>query len=158
MIGIAIACSDTALDSSETEVIETGENFTFVKSAERAGQTGQNRSSQISDSFEINDVRIETSGDTKLMFIEVTQNEGCEEVNPQKFEVIWDGIMILIYPPQISFYLTFNSDVCTELQENVKETIILDLYEHIGDYGESAQYTVVNASKSVEDNDIQTNR
>lgn len=156
--GMIIACSDSALDSSEAEVIEAGENFTFIKSAERAGQAGENRSSQISDPFEINDVRIETSGDTKLMHIDVTQEMGCEQAIPEKFEVIWDGIMLMIYPPQVAFYLTFNSGVCAELQENVKETIVLDLYEHIGDYGESAQYTVVNASKFVEDNDIQVNQ
>ncbi|MCC5940680.1 MAG: hypothetical protein JJU37_03995 [Balneolaceae bacterium] len=155
---LAVSCSDNPTIGRDLEEIVIGENFTFIKSVERAEQTGEQRSGQVSDPFVIDDVRIETVSGTKLMFIDVTQAEGCAEPIPEKFEVIWDGIMLMIYPPQVAFYLTFNASVCEVLESNVEETIVLDLHEHFGDFDDSAQYTVVNASKSVEDNDIQVNR
>ena len=157
LVLLVVACSENPTNPNN-ERVEAGENYTFILSAKQAENAENNRSELISDPFLIDDVRIEIVDDTKLMFIEVTQELGCAESHPDKFQVIWDGIMLMIYPPQVAFYLTFNSDVCTEVNEGVQETIVLDLHKHVGDYGESAQYTVINASKSAEDNDIKISR
>lgn len=156
------ACSDNSLDAGDTEATETGENFVFLKSEEMAKQTEQNRSNDISDPFEINNVRIEDKNGKKLMHIDVTQTQGCEETYTEKFEVIWDGIMLMIYPPQIGFYLKFNADGCQELVENIDETITLDLYEIFGngdkEFVDAAVFTVINASRSSTENDHEVER
>lgn len=160
VMALFAACSDTAVNTDKSEILKAGENFTFIESASRAEHAEKNRSSDISDPFEINDVSINDVDGKKLMYIDVTQSLGCEETYSDKFEVIWDGIMLMIYPPQVGFYLTFNSDGCAELAENVEETIVLDLYEIFESetFVDSAHFTVINASKSTADNDHKTDR
>jgi len=149
------ACSDTSVDPGDAEGIRSGDNFTFHKNSDLAETTEQNRSSDISDPFEIDNVSFEEVDGQKLMHIEVTQTEGCSETYPAKFEIIWDGIMLMIYPPQIGLYLKFDASGCSDLEENVKDTITVDLLEILesDDLVNNGVITVLNASKSSTDND-----
>lgn len=154
------ACSDTSVDPGDMEGTRSGDNFTFYKNSELAEETEQNRSSDISDPFEIDNVTFEDVNGEKLMHIEVTQTEGCTDTYPEKFEIIWDGIMLMIYPPQIGLYLKFDASGCSELEENVKETITVDLLEILEseDLVNNGVITVLNASKPTTDNDQQIDR
>lgn len=155
------ACNENSVNTDESGEIEIGENFTFYKSEAMAEEASQKRSEEISDPFEIDNVTIEDKIGQKLMHIEVTQAIGCEESYSDKFGVIWDGIMLMIYPPQVGFFLTFDSSGCSELQEDVKETITLNLYEIFGDkefVDEVAKFSVANASKSSQGNDHSIDR
>lgn len=158
---IFAACNENSVNTDESGEIETGENFTFYKSRAMAEEAEKNRSEEISDLFEIDNVTIEDKDGQKLMHIAVTQTMGCEESYSDKFGVIWDGIMLMIYPPQVGFFLTFDSSGCPELEENVQETITLNLYEIFEDkefVDEVAKFTVANASKSSQDNDRSVTR
>lgn len=155
------ACNENSVNNDESGEIEIGENFTFYKSEAMAEEASQKRSEEISDPFEIDNVTIEDKNGQKLMHIEVTQAMGCEESYSDKFEVIWNGIMLMIYPPQVGFFLTYDSTGCADLEENVKETITLNLYEIFGDkefVDEVAKFTVANASKVSPENDHEVNR
>lgn len=155
------SCSENSVDSGDRTNTEVGENFTFYKDESMAEEADKNRSEEISDPFEIDSVTINDENGTKWMHIEVTQTMGCEGSYPEKFSVIWDGIMLMIYPPQVGFYLTFDSSGCSGLQENVKETITLDLYEIFGDkdfVDSVAKFTVVNASDSSPESDHEVGR
>lgn len=152
-----MACEDNNLKPSQEEDRVQSDNFIFQKSSSRVDEIAENRSSDVSDPFEINDVWIEEDDGEKWMHIEVIQTKGCEAGYPEKYEVIWDGIMLMIYPPQIGFYLVFDSSKCAELDEAVKDTIILDLYELFGskDLVDPAKFTIINASKSSSENDYE---
>lgn len=149
-------CNENNMGTSESAGTEMGENFTFYRNEAMAEETSQKRSEEISDPFEIDNVTISDENGQKLMHIVVTQTIGCEESYPDKYGVIWDGIMLMIYPPQVGFFLTFNSSECTELQENVKETITLNLYDIFGEkefVDDVAKFSVANASKISQEND-----
>lgn len=153
---ICTACSDNSVNSDDTNDLEVGENFTFYTNESMAEEAAKNRSEEISDPFEIENVTIEDKNGKKWMHVEVIQVQGCKESYPDKFRVIWDGIMLMIYPPQVGFYLKYDSSRCSELEENVKETITLDLYKIFEDkefVDEVAKFTVANASKSTTEDD-----
>lgn len=156
---LVTACSDQTLDGSEDQISEAGENFTFIRSSSLAEETGQNRSPEISDSFEIENVTIKKENGHQIMYIDLVQARGCSETYPEKFEVIWNGIMLMIYPPQVNFYLTFDNSKCPALQEQVEENVVLNLDEIFeGHQFEEAEFTVINASKSSEENDHEIKR
>jgi len=157
---LILACSDTSVDPGDSQGIRSGDNFTFHKNSALAEMTEQNRSSDISDPFEIDNVSFEEMDGQKLMHIEVTQMEGCSETYPEKFEIIWDGIMLMIYPPQIGLYLKFDASGCSNLEENVKDTITISLIDTLESENlvKNAVITVLNASKSSTDNDQILNR
>lgn len=154
------ACNENSVNTSGQEETEIGENFTFYKNEQMAEEASEKRSEEISDPFEIDHVSVQDVNGQKLMHIEVTQAMGCEESYSDKFGVIWDGIMLMIYPPQVGFFLTFDSSGCTELEENVKEKITLNLYDIFGDkefVDDVGTFTVVNASKTSQENDHEVN-
>lgn len=153
---ICTACNDNSVNSDDNSNPEVGENFTFYTDESMAEEAAKNRSEEISDPFEIENVTIEDKNGKKWMHVEVVQAQGCVESYSDKFSVIWDGIMLMIYPPQVGFYLKYDSSGCSELEANVKETITLDLYEIFEDkefVDEVAKFTVSNASKSSTGND-----
>lgn len=154
------ACSDSTVDVDDIEGARNGDNFIFHKNEELAEETEQTRSPEISNPFEIDKVWFEDTDGQKLMHIEVTQAEGCVDTYPEKFEIIWNGIMLMIYPPQVGLYLKFNSSRCSDLEENVKATITMNLYEILEseDLADDAVITVLNASKSSTENDYKTDR
>ncbi|MEX0773978.1 MAG: hypothetical protein WEB89_03285 [Balneolales bacterium] len=149
------ACNDSSVDVGDIATTETGDNYTFHQNSSMANETAQERSSDISDSFVIEEAWLEEKGERTLMHIKVNQALGCEKLYPGKFDVVWNGIMLMIYPPQIGFYLKLNTEGCSELQENVEETITLNLNELIGteDFSDGTKFTVINASKSSTEND-----
>lgn len=152
------ACNESSVNTPGGVEMEIGENYTFYKNEEMAQEASVKRSEEISDSFEIDHVSVQDVNGQKLMQIEVTQAMGCEDSYSDKFGVIWNGIMLMIYPPQVGLFLTFDSSGCTELEENVKETITLNLYdifedkEFVDDVG---TFTIVNSSKTSHENDYE---
>ena len=138
------------------------DNYTFYKSENMADEASQNRSESFSDPFEINNVWLDDVDGKKTLFVEVNQLQGCKESYPDKYEVIWSGIMLMIYPPQPGLFLKFNHSGCAELQENVTDTLAIDLYEVFGDKdfvdAYASNITIHNSSKSSADNDVDVNR
>lgn len=157
---LAFACNQNATNTGDAGIPGKTDNFVFYESSSKAAEVAKNPSSEVSDPFEINKVWVEDEAGKKWVHVEVTQKLGCKQSYREKYEVIWSGVMIMIYPPQVSFYLKYNSDGCSELKENVADTIILDLYEIFEDekFVDDAKFTVINASKSSPGNDYEAER
>ncbi|MEX0929011.1 MAG: hypothetical protein WD266_01210 [Balneolales bacterium] len=152
------ACNESTVNADD-DAHSYADNYVFQRSAELADETANSRSAEISDLFEVKTAWIEENEDGKVMHIKVNQARGCKEVYTEKFEVIWSGIMLMIYPPQIGFYLKLNTEACPVIEDNVEETITLDLVELFGpaDFLEEAKFTIMNASRSTGENDVTVN-
>ncbi len=142
-------CGDDPLSGDEG-LRSSQENFVFHVSESKAKEASNNRGDGDSDPFEINDVRITEEDGRKYLNIEINQIEGCTETYPEKFEVIWDGVTILIYPPQIPLYIKLDTSGCDELESNITETIVIDLYERFDNkqFVDDANFLVINTSTS----------
>jgi hypothetical protein len=141
------ACSkdSTNDDISNDYKLEKG-NFTFLKNTKIFKQAEKERSDGYSDEFEIN--KVERIGDT--LNITVSFYEGCE-IN--KFEVIWDGSIMLSYPEMTIFFVKRTADNCGEQGELKTQVLSLSIVEIIGDeaLAKRINVTVSNASKKVDE-------
>ncbi len=140
-------CDDNPLSGDEG-LPDIQENFVFHISESKAAEASQNRGEGASDPFEINNVWVSEQDGRKYLNIEINQIEGCAETFPEKFDVIWDGVTIMIYPPQIPLYIKLDTSGCAELENDVTETIVIDLYERFENkqFVDDANFLVINTS------------
>lgn len=145
------SCNENSVDIGDSDNNVTEDNYVFYKDSTLAEETAEKRfEGDQSDSFEIIKAWFDEDEEKQLMHIVVNQAQGCSEGYTGKYEVIWSGIMLMIYPPQIGFYLKLDTSKCPELKEDVEEMITLDLNEHFGpkDLVDDAVFTILNTSKS----------
>jgi hypothetical protein len=142
-------CNDNPV-SKDDNLPGIQNNFTFHVSKSKAEEANQNRGEGTSDPFQINEVWISEQNNRKYLNIEINQIEGCSETFPEKIDVIWDGVTIMIYPPQIPVYVKLDTSGCPELESNVTETIVLDLYDKFESrqFVDDANFLVINTSTS----------
>jgi hypothetical protein len=149
-------CNENHVGTGDTKLPDIRENFVFHISESRAEEANNNRGEGASDPFDINDVWMTEQDGRKYLNIEIRQIEGCSEPFPEKFDVIWDGVTIMIYPPQIPLYIKLDTSGCQELESGITETIIIDLYDHFDSkqFVDDANFLVINTSTS-EDGDYE---
>jgi len=142
---VAVSCTKDNINGPDTAPVRVEkENYTFLKNAALYGTAEKKRSEEYSSPFEI--VSVNRSGDT--MDITVSFPAGCET---NKFEVIWDGLIMESYPVQTRIFVKRNASGCAGSDET--ETIVLsvDLKELIFEGNDpqlkDAVITVSNASK-----------
>ncbi|MCG6191188.1 hypothetical protein [Maribellus maritimus] len=139
------SCSkDETNGPDESKLTIEKENYTFLKSGSLYNEAEKDRSENYSSPFEIENV--ERTGD--IMNITVSFPAGCE-IN--KFEVIWDGMIMESYPVQTRIFIKRNASGCPGSDEMETEVLSVDLEELIFE-GNDAQLQdaiiiVSNASK-----------
>lgn len=134
---MAGSCSN----SNDMLVLEKG-NYTFLKSAQAYNEAKQNRSEVYSALFDIS--KVERIGDT--LNITVSFLQGCEV---SKFEVVWNGIVMMTYPATIGLIVKRSTGNCGTPGDTVKQELSINLTECIGDasLAKDANILVSNASK-----------
>jgi hypothetical protein len=142
-----LSCSNLAGTDDEL-YFEIQDSYTFYVSKEKADYAEHNRGEEMSDPFYIEDAWISLADGKKYLNIELVQEEGCSESYPEKYEVIWSGVTITIYPPQLPLFIGFDNSGCTELESGVSDILSIDLYDHFDnkEYADSATYIIVNTS------------
>jgi hypothetical protein len=134
-----VSCSKDS--SGNNKVLDKG-NYTFLTSAQDFNQAKLNRSEDYSSAFEI--VKVEKAGDT--LSITVSFLKGCE-VN--KFEIIWNGIIMETYPSTITLFVKRNTSTCGSPGDITTQVLSVNLKECIGDESLIKEATILlsNASK-----------
>ena len=127
------------------------ENFNFYKSAELYSDAQRMRSESYSDVFEIE--KVERVGNR--LDVTVSYKGNCE-IN--KFDVIWDGIIMESWPVQTRIMIKRSTSNCDSDGEIKKEILSIDLVELIGDtvLVEGAIFHVSNASKTPDEANADT--
>jgi hypothetical protein len=147
-----LGCNNLA-GTDDMSYIEIRDSYTFHVNSAKADDAEGNRGEEMSDPFEIEDARIAVVDGRKYLQVDLLQEQGCEESYSEKFDVVWSGVTIAIYPPQVPLYLSLDSSGCAELKNNVPYTLDIDLYEHFDnkDFADSATYIIVNTSTKEQD-------
>jgi len=144
---MAIGCSNPA-NTEDVTYTEKRDSYTFYVSKSKADYAEQNRGVEVSEPFDIEDAWISVADGKKYLNIKMVLEEGCSESYPEKYEVIWSGVTITIYPPQLPLFIGFDNSGCAELERRVSDILSIDLYDHFNnkEYADSATYIVVNTS------------
>ncbi len=148
-IFILAGCHDNPVKSEEDPTIEQRDHYTFVVDKSRASQMENNSGEVSGNPFTLDNVWLSKANETKYLNIELTQEQGCKDSFSEKYEVIWSGVTITIYPPQIPLFVKLNTSGCSVLENNVTDTISIDLYDHFQhkETADKATFIVVNTSK-----------
>jgi hypothetical protein len=146
LLMITGSCSkDDTNGANETPLKIDQGNYTFLKSGSLYDEAKRDRSENYSSPFEIDSV-IRT-GD--IMDITVSFPAGCET---NKFEVIWDGVILESYPVQTRIFVRRTASGCPESDETKSEVLSVDLNELIfngnDEQLQNAIVIVSNASKN----------
>lgn len=146
LLMITGSCSkDDTNGANETPLKIDQGNYTFLKSGSLYDEAKRDRSENYSSPFEIDSV-IRT-GD--IMDITVSFPAGCET---NKFEVIWDGVILESYPVQTRIFVKRTASGCPESDETKSEVLSVDLNELIfngnDEQLQNAIVIVSNASKN----------
>jgi len=125
------------------------ENFNFYKSSSLYNEAKNARSNSYSDAFEIE--KAERIGN--LLNVTVSYPGNCE-IN--KFDVIWDGIIMESWPMQISLIIKRTASNCSS--EIKREILSIDLVELINDQAlvDGTVFHVSNASKTADQENSDT--
>lgn len=122
---VAVSCSKDETNRPDTlPVTIEKENYTFMKNANLYEAAEKNRSEEYSSPFEI--VHVNRSGNT--MDITVSFQAGCET---NKFEVIWDGLIMESYPVQTRIFVKRNASGCSDSDETETTALSVNLTELI---------------------------
>ena len=119
------SCSDDLAKPGNNDLKLAGENFNFYKSQELFNNVNLNRSTDITNKFEI--ISVERTG--KQLDITVSYYGECE-VNT--FDLIWDGHVMESYPCQVRIAIKRTSANCKSLTILKTETISVDLVKIFG--------------------------
>lgn len=140
---VLASCSKEKTSDDDPVIPKAGANFNFYKSADLYSEAQDLRSEGYSDAFEITEV--EREGNNLDITVEFKGN--CKT---NKFDVIWDGIIMQSWPMQTKLIVKRTSSDCDSNGETKKEIISIDLVEFIGDkvLVDGTVFHVSNASKT----------
>ena len=127
------------------------ENFNFYKSLKLYTEAQEQRSETYSGAFEIE--KVERKGNN--LDVTVSYPENCET---NKFDVIWNGIVLESWPVQTQIIIKRSASNCNSNEKMKTETLSIDLLKLIGDkvLVEGAVFHVSNASKTSNEEDADT--
>ncbi len=137
------ACNKEAYDDNDDSIVpKVMENYNFYKSARMYNEAQELRSENYSDAFEIE--KVERTGN--LLNVTLSYLGNCET---NKFDVIWDGILLESWPMQTRLIIKRSASNCDD-EELKKEILSIDLEELIGDkvLVEGTVFYVSNGSKT----------
>ncbi len=137
------ACNKETDDGNDDSIVPKAmENYNFYKSAKMYNEAQELRSENYSDAFEIE--KVERTGN--LLNVTLAYRGNCE-IN--KFDVIWDGILLESWPMQTRLIIKRSASNCDD-KELKKEILSIDLVELIGDkvLVEGTVFYVSNGSKT----------
>lgn len=130
---------DKNKDSFEPKVME---NYNFYENAEMYNNAQKLRSKDYSSAFDIE--KVERDG--KMLNVTLAYLGKCE-IN--KFDVIWDGILMESWPMQTLLIIKRSASNCDDSMLK-KEVLSIDLMEFIGDKAlvEGTVFYISNGSKT----------
>jgi hypothetical protein len=146
-------CQQDVKESPATA--KEGSNFKFYSSNELYQKNKLERASSSSGPFEIVDVTLtknKPGSDHDHLTITVQNDSSCSG----EFELIWDGMVQLSYPPRTNILMRFNGN-CDNDPNSSKQTVIdVDLDEFTGnsELVDEAVFLVINGSKATSDSDV----
>lgn len=154
IMGTTVACdkSENELKDPASFTIENAQ-YTLYKNSTLSHEADEKRSESYSAPFEIESVE-RVGGNLN---INVAFQAGCE-VN--KFEILWDGLIMESYPIQTRLYIKRTISDCIYIDAIERATLTIDLNELAEKIGNDqileAIITVSNTSKKVnmEDADV----
>jgi hypothetical protein len=128
-------------DSSNIESIDKGD-YSLLLNSEIFNQAAQSRSDLFSDEFEIESIQRKSDN---LQVILVFKGDCATN----KFEVIWNGLIMESYPEQTIFLLKRNAENCGSSLTEKRQTLNIDLGEILKDeeMAKRIRVTICNASK-----------
>ena len=132
-----------------------GSNFKFYSSNELYEKNKLERVSSSSAPFEIVNVTLTQNvpgSNHDHLTITVQNDSSCSG----EFELIWDGIVQLSYPPRTNILMRFNGNCDSNTNAPEQTVIDVDLDEFTGnpDLVDEAVFLVLNGSKATSDSDI----
>lgn len=137
------SCNKEVYDDNDDSIVPKAmENYNFYKSAKMYNEAQDLRSGNYSDAFEIE--KVERTGN--LLNITLSYQGNCET---NKFDVIWDGILLESWPMQTQLIIKRSVSNCDD--KGVKKEILsIDLVELIDDkvLVEGTIFYVSNGSKT----------
>ncbi|NLZ95952.1 MAG: hypothetical protein GX921_09040 [Bacteroidales bacterium] len=154
LIGIiffSFSCSKDSSDKNkDSSVPKVMENYNFYQNAEMYNNAQKLRSKDYSSAFDIE--KVERNG--KLLNVTLTYLGKCE-VN--KFDVIWDGILLESWPMQTRLIIKRSASNCDDTLLET-ETLSIDLMELIGDkvLVEGTVFYVSDGSKTSDEENADT--
>ena len=134
---------DDTNNDKEYPVPTIHENFNFYKSSQLYSKAQELRSESYSDAFDIEKAeRVDNH-----LNVTVSYKGNCE-IN--KFDVIWDGIIMESWPVQTRIMIKRSTSNCNSDGETKREILSIDLVKLIDDkvLVEGAVFHVSNASKT----------
>ena len=154
IMGTTVACdkSENELKDPAPFTIENAQ-YTLYKNSTLSHEAGEKRSESYSAPFEIESVeRVDGNLNINIAF-----QAGCEF---NKFEIIWDGLIMESYPVQTRVFIKRIISDCIYIDAIDRATLTVDLNELAEKIGDDqileAIITVSNTSKQVnmEDADV----
>lgn len=138
---LAASCSKDTSGNASISKLDKGD-YTILLNSEVFDYAKQSRSDVVSDEFEIES--IQRKSDTLQIVLLFKGN--C---TTNKFEVIWNGLIMESYPEQTVFLLKRNAENCGSGGAQMRQTLNIDLGEILKDeaMAKRIQVTISNTSK-----------
>lgn len=136
------SCSKNKIDDNDP-VPEVLENYDFYNSAQLYNKALQLRSESYSDAFEIDNVAREGN----FLNVTLSYQANCET---EKFDVIWDGLILESWPMQIHLIIKRSASDCDLEGETITQVLAIDLVELISDevLVDGSVFHISNSSKT----------
>lgn len=143
IIFFSSSCNNDSLDKGKDSFVpKIMENYDFYKNAEMYNNAKEMRSKKYSSAFDIE--KVERKGE--MLNVTLTYLGRCET---NKFDVIWDGILMESWPMQTRLIIKRSASNCDDKLLK-KETLSINLLELMDDkvLVEGTVFHVSNGSKT----------